>query len=516
MPEELRYLDRDVSGGLGDGTSWANAYTSRAAWSTAEGKNLISAGNTHRLIFRASSGTIDSSSVPNMPSDGWVTDATHFVTIEPESGQESRKDAFDNSVYRCRDDFGNSFVLSDYTVLKGMQFVNTAYKASGVINISSVGILIDSIRMENAGSSSAIQSTNALSTSKIQNSIIVHDGVSTGGSEGIYCQTGTIESINNTVDGFDDNYERDAGIMSCTNDISINAVSQDFDGTITKNYCIANVATGSNPQTPSGANWDNEVVDHTNGDFTSIAMGNIQYGIGPSVDSNVPVLDIEGDTRSGATAFIGVDEPAGTSQEVIIEPVINEPENITAQLLLAKRISATVNEPENITAALLSGKAIIATITDSESIEASLLTAKIITAIVNEPETITATLLTESTTQEVIITPVVNESESITCLLLLAKEIKPIVNEYETITAVLKNRLPLFPVANESETVTALLLIDGISINIDTITTTGIITRKLSTLGTIERKLSTSGIITRELQTIGTIQRILNTSGDLQ
>jgi len=179
-------------------------------------------------------------------------------------------------------------------------------------------------------------------------------------------------------------------------------------------------------------------------------------------------------------------------------------------------INPTINEPENITASLLTGKSIIATITESESIEASLLTAKIITAIVNEPETITATLLTESTTQEVIITPVVNESESITCLLLSAKEIRPIVNESETITAVLKNRLPLFPVVNESETVTALLLIDGVSINIDTLTTTGIITRKLSTLGTIERKLSTSGIITRELQTIGTIQRILNTSGDLQ
>ena len=78
MAEVVRYVDPDVSGGLGDGTSWANAYSSLNAWEAAEQTNLVSDGDTHVVNCRASGGTADTTAV-NI--DGWGVDSTHYVKV---------------------------------------------------------------------------------------------------------------------------------------------------------------------------------------------------------------------------------------------------------------------------------------------------------------------------------------------------------------------------------------------------------------------------------------------------
>lgn len=58
--------------------------------------------------------------------------------------------------------------------------------------------------------------------------------------------------------------------------------------------------------------------------------------------------------------------------------------------------------------------------------------------------------------------------------------------------------------------------IPAAGIDIDTIITSGKITRKLITSGKIDRNLLTTGIINRKLITTGTITRKLQTTGDLE
>jgi hypothetical protein len=74
---------------------------------------------------------------------------------------------------------------------------------------------------------------------------------------------------------------------------------------------------GTNSVNPSGYDWGNEFTDESSGDYTALTTGNLSGGIGPGLDSDVPVFDMEGDTRSGNTAYIAVDE-AGSSPTVYL------------------------------------------------------------------------------------------------------------------------------------------------------------------------------------------------------
>ena len=354
MAEIIRYVDPDATGS-GDGTSWLNAYTSLSAWNIGEATDLVSSGDTHKVFFRSSNGTADSTRNTSMVM--WTTDSTHFVTLEAADSDKASKEGFDLSKYRLFSNISSSFIPAAYTVIKGLQFINNTFNPSGVINLSAVGILIDSIRMQNAGASSAIMSTSASVIAKIQNSIIVHDGISTGGSEGIYSQTcDTIDCYNNVVYGFDDGIERDGGIMNAINNASFNNVSQDFDGvfnTITNN--ASDDGSGLNAIAPLGGNWSNEFVDPINGDFTILNKGNLfDSGLGVTIDIKVPPFDIDGDLRSGSVCDIGADEfhGGGTIFNVTCNDSILPNDNINTQsiisALLQDGVSATDLTPSKV------------------------------------------------------------------------------------------------------------------------------------------------------------------------
>jgi hypothetical protein len=89
----------------------------------------------------------------------------------------------------------------------------------------------------------------------------------------------------------------------------------DFDesASATIDYCASNDGTGTNAVAPSGSDWANEFADPANGDLTLLSTGNLyQAGVGPGADSDVPVTDIEGDSRSGVSCDIGADEYVST------------------------------------------------------------------------------------------------------------------------------------------------------------------------------------------------------------
>lgn len=308
MAEVLRYVDTDVSGGAGDGTSWADAYSSLNAWEAAEQTNLVSAGDTHRVLVRASSGTDDTTTCDI---DGWTTSDTYFIHVEAASTDYVSKTAWDTAKWiteaRLRVRIGSVKV-------EGVQF--GAQSFANILGIEGTGsgktVWIWNCRFRNtSGTSEDIEVTSTVGTVNIWNNILAEaDGTTDLGIQSL--GAATVNIYNNVI------RDRSTGILissagtnttvknnaifNCTDDISDSASS-------TIDYNASDDGDGTNAVSPSGGDWDNEFTDSANGDVTNIGTGNIvNGGIGPSSDSNVNTSDIDGDTRSGTTCDIGVDE----------------------------------------------------------------------------------------------------------------------------------------------------------------------------------------------------------------
>lgn len=139
MADLIRYVDTDVVGGLGDGTSWANAYATLSAWNAAEAKDLTVATEHHICYVR---GATADTTVVNMGT--WTnTTASFYVDIictDPHSG------SWTTGKYRLAPTAGYSAAISaipSYTRIYGLQISETGSGSYG-INIpstSTTGIL---------------------------------------------------------------------------------------------------------------------------------------------------------------------------------------------------------------------------------------------------------------------------------------------------------------------------------------------------------------------------------------
>jgi len=74
---KVQYVDRDVSGGTGDGSSWANAYQTMFL-AEAQDSNLVAADKYLEMYYKATKGTDDTVSVVW---SGWGTDETHTIKL---------------------------------------------------------------------------------------------------------------------------------------------------------------------------------------------------------------------------------------------------------------------------------------------------------------------------------------------------------------------------------------------------------------------------------------------------
>ena len=303
------YADSDAAG-TGSGLDWTNAKVLiQAAY------DLIEASLTddYIILYRALAGTVFNEAI-----DCTARTMNGFtITIQAAPGDEAVKDQWNTSIARVETNISSVALVGvncpDVTIV-GMQIHNLNNSGRG-IEFFSTGTVADGVRIRSTGAGNPFYCNTASSTAKIQNFITNFFDGSTGGSEGIYIgssATGSdILAYNGVIYGFDDGAEDDSPDdgLTCVNLAVINNVAQDFDSVANVDHCLSDDGSGTNAQTPSGASHTNEFVDPANEDFTAVETGNIQFGIGPSADANVPSPDIEGDPRSGSTAFIGVDEP---------------------------------------------------------------------------------------------------------------------------------------------------------------------------------------------------------------
>ena len=122
MPtDRIRYLDPASTGGNGttDALSGANAaYASLDAALIAEADDLVTDDVVLRILFHSSDGSGETSGAANSSWEGFTTDATRYVSIEPKTAA-SVSSYYDTSKYR--------FDITDNTWLFGPDLGGKAY-----------------------------------------------------------------------------------------------------------------------------------------------------------------------------------------------------------------------------------------------------------------------------------------------------------------------------------------------------------------------------------------------------
>jgi hypothetical protein len=278
-------------------------------------------GDTWTCTCQASTGVADTTSCDI---NGWTTASSNWMKIIAESGNKAIKTGIDTSRYRFNPGAGLN-IHEDYVTIEDLQIIMTTITSFvPIIQIVSVNssnaILLKNLYIEGGADTGGaneqgITSIDDNTVLTIENCILYNIS-----QRCIDLDNGTMIIYNCSMRGSNirAGIDSEVGTTITIKNTSIFYTTDDFDiaGTSTLDYNASDDGDGSNPQTPSGADWDNEFNDPSNGDFTALTGGNIENnGVGPSVDVNVPTSDIDGTPRFGATCDIGADEIAAISGE---------------------------------------------------------------------------------------------------------------------------------------------------------------------------------------------------------
>jgi len=318
-----RYIDPDVVGGLGNGTSWANAYSSMNAWEAAEQTDLVSDTNIHIVYCRASSGTADATSTTI---NGWTTGASNYILIEAADGDQAVKTGIDANRYRLAVTDGTClFIYEDYVRINKLQIqplfsATSTYYGTDIANqTTNNDIRISNCYYDaNGGTRYGIRIWDADANLKIWNTIF------TVGNRGflVGLSGADVEMYNSIVYGSAaDGVEYQAGTTGVLKNNAIFNNNDDIDnaGTVTIDYVASDDGDGTNAVAASGGNWANEYNNVAGGDYTLLNGGNCYQGGADNPSSGLYTTDMEGDSYNGGAYSIGVDEyvvaPSGVNRK---------------------------------------------------------------------------------------------------------------------------------------------------------------------------------------------------------
>ncbi len=303
MAQVIRYIDPDATG-LGNGLTLADAYTSIYDWDTTE-YPLAVPTDDHIVYIASTLGTVLTDTGINIRY--WDVNT---VTMKAYSGYEAVTDGWSTNAVQWIVNSTNSPLRNrgHNVTIDGLQIRNTG---SGpclqgeIEGVDTPELYVKNCRLETTTVGSATASLSG--TMYVENSIAVGGIGNT--SKGFWWSSGSLGGsvYNSIVIGpFSDGVESDGPDVVSKNIAVINC-TQNFDSISTIDYCASDGSEGTNHVTIS--DWTAEFEDYLNGDFTLKNTGDLyQAGIGPSIDTDVPVLDMSGNTRSGAISDIGVAE----------------------------------------------------------------------------------------------------------------------------------------------------------------------------------------------------------------
>ncbi len=249
---------------------------------------------------------------------GWTTGATNYIQIEAASGDETVASGRDTNKYRLEITDGSCLTLQeDYMRILQLQISsNSATAGAECISVVSANVA-NEIRIGNcylkglgANTNYGIITNDPDTILKIWNTIIT--GFAQDGIRIIDCTTTDIYNCivhNSTFN----NIRRHAGTITVKNTASFKA-SDDFNGTITVDYCASDDNDGTNNVVESGGgvDWPDDFEDAAAGDFRLKSGSNLVDGGTDDPGSGLYSDDIEGTARGspwdvGAFEFVAAD-----------------------------------------------------------------------------------------------------------------------------------------------------------------------------------------------------------------
>lgn len=328
MAEVKRYVDTDVSGGAGDGTSPANAYSSlNAAESALDDIDWVTAEDWLHIYVQASAGTADSTAVTFST---WTISADYYVLIEAGSTDRAAASGLDTDNYRLSVTDSNALgIAEDYIRVDGLQIeiIYSSASGKGCIYVAGQTSEANDIRISNcylrgdmdaASNSSGIVSANVNTISKVWNCICTNfddRGIWQDDCASMAIANCTIYNV--TFRGID----QDSGTVDVEN-CAVFGTGDDFSGTFNLiDYCASDDNDGTNnvAESGGGAAWPSDFNGAATGDFT-LLPGSALVGAGTNDPlSGLYSDDINGDSRSG-TWDIGADEYVSGGSSIV--PII--------------------------------------------------------------------------------------------------------------------------------------------------------------------------------------------------
>ena len=316
MAAIVRYVNVNSAAG-GDGTTDATAganraYSSQNEMEAAEQTNLVAAGDTFTGIC---AGGADTAIVAY---SGWTTGVSNDILITATTDMHSG--VFDNTKYYLAAGTGSAAYLTiseEFVSIIGLQFERdtpvSASLARPTISWSGFGVgvqVVDSCIFKSISTGiTGIVSALAISDNSpeyiITNNVFYDfDGANDEAINGA-SSSPDVKIYNNTF------INNTTAILSKSTYLIKNNIFQDNTNDITgtanagNNYNLTdNVSIpGANSVANSTLAFENKAADNF-----ALVVGDtdaIGAGIGPSADANVPLSDIIGTARSGATTDIG-------------------------------------------------------------------------------------------------------------------------------------------------------------------------------------------------------------------
>jgi hypothetical protein len=404
--------------------------------------------------------------------------------------------------------YGRS-ITNEYMGLGGMHLIETA-TANKTIEVEAfrgVGTASDQGGAFQDGGGLSIVNESGLVVIELNDSVelfLSHDSV------GLQDVTGTTKTTINAMETVDFN---DSASFTKTSNTQMDCTI-DMDLLCWANIWTARNNAGSGSRFTGLANIDIAGVDQTtggHGNYSRGSSGSIGtfgcsfhpggiFSVSATDDVSLEMVRITGGesggtdrTQPGTVGFLAINldtlQPTGTDV------------NISADITGTGQIIAPVEVGTNISA----------DITGTGQIQASLEVANNISAIIPGSGTVTANLEVANN-----ISANVLGSGVVTADLKAAINIAADVlgNGIVSSDLVIEKYISADILGSGPVNVTLQILFDAL--NIDIITTSGIITRELETSGEISRNLLTTGIIDRKLITTGEIDRKLQTTGVLE